>query len=419
MSKNKLKFYKLAVEIAASKELTHSEKLIAAYLFTLFGNGQTFYGSNAYLSAKIDVQKSVISPCLTKLEQMGWITIANRKGNKRSIRMNNNPSVSSGFYRLYTGIAASKNLTSLEKVLLSYILSFTDNGKRFYAKNAMVEHILDISKEGFNTSRIKFEQMNWIKVKYPKTPRRELVVINHPTIDMPSEIPAEVTEEMPLDYLENNHELPKSNNKLPINNNNYISNNISEKKKEIKEEKIEDEITNTDFSISSFSSSSSLKTDTSTKGASPEACLLPSNNQSKGKATSTKLEAPASTSIDNKYTLTEKEKDKTSTQATQSVSASNTFDEVASSSFSGGTKVMSMAEFVKSALEEDEAPFDIRKYLNVSEYFKFRGHLIGLSAKYDSIGQWTIEEADELVKYFTKEQVDELLLDLNIDKRHS
>ncbi len=49
MSKTPIKFYKLAIEIAASKELTHSEKLIAAYLFTLFGNNLSFYGTNAYL----------------------------------------------------------------------------------------------------------------------------------------------------------------------------------------------------------------------------------------------------------------------------------------------------------------------------------------------------------------------------------
>ncbi len=415
MTKKNLKFYKLAVEIAASKELTHSEKLIAAYLFTLFGNGLTFYGSNAYLSTKIDVQKSVISPCLSKLEQMGWITILNRKGNKRSIRMQNNPCTTGGFYRLYTGVAASNRLTSLEKVLLSYILSFADNGKRFYAKNAMVEKILDISKEGFNTSRIKFEQLNWIEVKYPKTPRRELVVINHPTNDLPSEIPSEVTKEMPIDYLENNKELPQNNNKLPVNNNNYISNNIRDEKIEITKDKIEDKTINTDFSTSSF-----LITNTSTNEASPEVFLSPNIKISDKKAISTMKEAHDSTNeneISNEnYSSNKFKEENTSTKILPLVPVQNNFDKFSSSNFSEGNKKnISITDFVKSALEEDKVPFNVRKYLTVSEYICFRSYVIEVSS-YTKSGKLTIEEADSLMSFFTKEQADEMLADLNIKK---
>lgn len=290
------------VEIASSKELTHSEKLIAAYLFTLFLNDKTFFGSNALLSEKLDVKKSAISACLQKLVRLGWITITNPKSNKREINMLNNPCVSKLFYRLYTVIAESKALTSLEKILISYILSFTDKGNRFYAKNAMVESTLDISKEGFNTSRIKFEEFQWIKVKYPKSPRRELIVINHPTTNMlglkqATNIHAEVTKLMELSRLENNEELPNNTHHLPVNNDNYRSDHINNKRNIMIE--VNKEIDNNDISLSSitnsFSFNTSIEETSSTNEASPEACLSTSIENNDKEQSSTKHEAHAST----------------------------------------------------------------------------------------------------------------------------
>lgn len=347
MSKKNIKFYKLPIQIAASKELTHSEKIIAAYLFTLFGNGRAFYGTNAHLSTKLNVQKSVISPCLTKFERLGWITITNRNGNKRCISFQNNPCDGSRFYRLYSGIAATNQLTSLEKVLISYILSFIDSGKRFYAKNDMVKDLLDISKEGFNTSRIKFEELNWIQVKYPKSPRRELVVVNHPSDTLPSdildsEIEEDASENISHDLPNNNVMLPENTHMLPLNNDNIISDKRSNKRKEIIEDTIEVKNVHPDFSFTSSLDFNINKETSSTREASPEANTSNFNYEADENKSSTKNEAHASAKHDEEHTSTKQEAhastkhevEDISTKKTPSDQAVNNLEEGRSSSFS-------------------------------------------------------------------------------------
>jgi hypothetical protein len=313
MAKKAMNFYKLPVEIASSKVLTHSETLIACYLFTFFGNGKPFFGTNAYLSTKLDVQKSAISVCLKKLTQLGWITITNPKSNKRKIMMLNNPCTTLEFYKLYSIVAESKALTSLEKILISYILSFTDNGKRFYAKNEKLAEVLDISKEGFNTARIKFEEFEWIKVKWPKSPRRELIVINHPAENMPgikaTDLHAEVTELMELNGLENNEELPEITQVLPVNNDNNIRDKRSIERNIITEGIKESNSIDKSFSstTNSFSfESSKVEETSSTKDASSEANASTINTNGGIKQSSTKDEAPASTKDDEEHPSTKK-----------------------------------------------------------------------------------------------------------------
>ena len=182
MTNKDLLFYKLPVEIAASKKLTQAEKLVAAYLFTLLNKGRVFYGSNAFLKNKIDVSMDEISLCLSKFESIGLISINTDIKGKRQVNLLKNDCFSGKFYRLYFVIANNKELTSLEKVLLSYILSFIDNNQRFYATNGVVKDILNISKDEFNAARKTFEENNWVKIIFPQTPMRELVIVNHPVL---------------------------------------------------------------------------------------------------------------------------------------------------------------------------------------------------------------------------------------------
>lgn len=391
--KKNINFYKLAIEIAANKELTHSEKLIATYLFTLFDRGHQFYATNGYLANRLDVQKSVISPCLTKLEKLGWITIANRNGNKRRISVSNNPCVSGDFYRLYYGIASSKELTALEKVLISYILSFTDNGKRFYAKNAYVEHVLDISKEGFNTARIKFEKLGWIKVKYPKSPRREIVILEHPTVKLPSNIEEMVTVEVPLNLPLIDDKLPINNETLPLINDNYISNKINDKRKEIKE--VIKEENNTDINSSSFSSSneisfnsSKIEEISSTKEASPEALGDDNDILSISSYMNEKGEyKPISTMI--------------------SLSTISTGEKPSTESLNNLDKVPSSINLEGEDIKEPEENFDVFKYLTPIQSIELRKYIMSIS---HFIGKnLSFEDATVEMKNADKETIDDLL----------
>jgi hypothetical protein len=391
--KKNINFYKLAHEIAASKDLTHSEKLITAYLFTLFDRGHQFFATNGYLSNRLDVQKSVISPCLTKLEKLGWITIANRNGNKRRISMSNNPCVSGGFYRLYYGIAATKELTALEKVLISYVLSFTDNGKRFYAKNAYVEHVLDISKEGFNTARIKFEKFGWIKVKYPKSPRREIVIVEHPTVKLPSNIEEMVTVEVPLNLPLIDNKLPINDETMPLINDNNISNKINDKRKEIKE--VITKVNNTEIYPSAFSSSneisfnsSKIEEISSTKEASPEALGDDNDILSISSYMNEKGEIkPISTMITLNIISTEEK------PSTESIS---NLDEVTTSINLEGEDA-----------EELKAKFDVMDYLSPLQSIELRKYIMSIS---HHIGKnFSFEDATSEIKKADKETIDALL----------
>jgi hypothetical protein len=396
------------VEIAASKELTHSEKLITAYLFTLFLNDKIFFGTNAYLSEKLDVQKSAISVCLQKLVRMGWITITNPKSNKRKVTMLHNPCTSKLFYRLYYIVAESKALTALEKILISYILSFTDNGNRFYAKNAMVENILDISKEGFNTSRIKFEQFGWIKVMYPKSPRRELIVINHPKNNMvglkqPVDINVEVTKLMELNKLKKNSELPNNTHTLPVNNDNYISNKINNKRNVIIE--VNNEIdSNTNLSFSSVNKSNSFLSDmveeqTSTKDASPEACTstIVENNDEEHTSTneeahaSTKHEAETSSTISEAYASIKLDEEHASTELVTSASSTNIDD--------GGTDR-------KAESVDNQKLVNVLLHLGIDKYKNLRNMIYNYLSK-EGLNNMQIEkEIDESICNLTTEEIE-------------
>ncbi len=393
------------VEIAASKELTHSEKLIAAYLFTLFLNGQIFFGTNAYLSEQLDVQKSAISVCLQKLVRMGWISITNPKSNKRKITMLYNPCTSKLFYRLYSIIAESKALTALEKILISYILSFTDKGNRFYAKNAMVESTLDISKEGFNTSRIKFEEFQWIKVKYPKSPRRELIIINHPTTNMlgikqDTIKNAEVAELMEQNRLENNEELPNNTPTLPVNNDNYISNQINNERNIIIEVNKEIDSNHISFSSSTNSFDSNMVEEpSSTKEASPEASLSTIVENNDEEHTSTNKEAHASTTHEVETSSTKSE-----------AYASNSLDEEPTSTEPLTTKSISKIEDGATDLKTEtiyrQKQVKILLRIGVVKYRKLRDMFYDFLSK-DGLNPNQIEkEIDRCISNLTMEEID-------------
>lgn len=391
MAKTAMNFYKLPSEIAGSKVLTHSEKLITAYLFTYFGNDKPFFGTNAYLSVKLDVQKSAITVCLKKLKDLGWITITNPKSNKRMITMLANPLTNREFYKLYSIIAESNALTSLEKILISFILSFTDNGKTFYVKNDMIKAKLDISKEGFNTARIKFEEFEWIKVLYRKSPKRVLKVINHPTKNMfgikqPTDIHAEVTKLMELNILQNNEELPNNTHALPVNNDNNISNQINNKRNIIIE--LNNEIDNNDISISSITNSNSFLSNTieetsSTKDASLEANASTINTDIGKEQSSTKSEAPASNKDD---------KENLSTKEPVSVVFINNKDE-------GATD--------RKLVSEDK-PFNVREYLDVKQFIKLKSFIIEVG--YDTEKRlWTDEEINITINALDIDAVDDIV----------
>ncbi len=313
------------------------------------------------------------------------------------------------FYRLYYGVAATKKLTALEKILISYILSFTDNGKRFWAKNAVVENILDISKEGFNTSRIKFEALGWITVKFPKTPGRELVIINHPTKNLASDLDTEASDNMSLNMLVNNSELPENNNELPVNNDNKINYQINDNRSIIRKDIIEAKNNNTIFSdTTSFDSTDSNET-SSTKDASPEATVSSSILITGEEQSSTKEEANASTTHDEESTSTKKEatastpldEEHISTKEVPSIDAVNTIDDVATSSFSG-TKV------------DEGKPFNAKDYLdNYNDYKKVRGYLTNALSKTAEPVK-TMEEADRLTQGISKSQLDFILAELKL-----
>ena len=411
MNKKKLLFYRLPIDIASSKKLTHSEKLIAAYLFTLFDNGRTFYATNAFLSTKLGVQKSVISPCLTKFESWGWITITNRQGANRRITLRNNPCENREFYRIYTCIASTNILTSLEKILLSYILSFTDNGKRFYAKNGMVQDVLDISKEGFNTSRKLFEELEWVKVLYPQSPRRELIILNHPTEMLASNFATKASENQEECIPESNGNLPVYNNILPINNDNNKRDKISNKRNEIRKD-IMEKIKEGNVSYNTnFLSSLSMKTTTSTVEASPEAHLHAYN----GQTISSEKEANASTLNEVEHNSTKKEanalvsliEENISTEEISSTQAINNREEEQTYSFLGAIE-SNIGDINNICPTNHELVFNVRTYLDVITYIKLRNYLIELSV-IDRNGKWTVEEADEFMPLLTRSQIDDLL----------
>jgi hypothetical protein len=173
------KFYMLPEELAASKELAHPEKLIAAYLYTICIHRKKFTALDTLVARKTNTRRTYIPIVLKRLEQFGLIIIENPNGPKRVIKLKKTD-FSGRFYKLYCIVAESTVIIPKEKILISYILSFHDNGKPFYAKNGIVKELLNITKEEFNTCRKHFEQMGWVQVIYPKSPKRQLVVLQHP-----------------------------------------------------------------------------------------------------------------------------------------------------------------------------------------------------------------------------------------------
>jgi hypothetical protein len=362
MAKKQIDFYMLPHVAAASKYFSHSEKLIVAYLHTLFSNNRAFVGTNAYLSAKLDVQKSVISACITKLKNAGIILVTNPKSNKRKITLLHNPFTSGNFYKIHPTIAESKHLTAMEKIMISYILSYINRNKRFYATNAQIEDEVYISKEGFNTSRITFERLKWIKVKYPKSPRREIVIINKPTENMPTSVMDKVTKIMQVDQLKNNNELPKNNNELPQKDENKRSDKRIDKRSIIREDNKRSNNDEIDSTITnSFSFNTSIEETTSTKEASPEASLSPIDENNDEEATSINEEAHASTTHEVETTSTKSEayasnsldEEATSTEPVTSTSISN-IDDGATKHISVGMNDVRKAYSAKGSLSEKE-----------------------------------------------------------------
>ena len=172
-------FYMLPVEIAASKELTQAEKLVGAYLFTICTHRKKFKALDTLIARKANLRREYIPIVLKRLKKVGLIQFEESISGKRLIVLKKNE-FSGRFLKLHALVAESRLIIPEEKILISYILSFHDNGKPFYAKNGVVNDLLNITKEGFTQCRKHFEELGWVKVKFPKTPKRELVVLEHP-----------------------------------------------------------------------------------------------------------------------------------------------------------------------------------------------------------------------------------------------
>jgi hypothetical protein len=410
----KLNFYKLPIEIAANKYLTHSEKLIAAYLFTLFGNGRDFFGTNAHLAQKLNVQKSSISVCLKKLRELGWINISNPKSNKRRVTIGNNPCASGKFYILYLIVAQSEDITSLEKILLSYILSFLDSGKPFYAKNAKVFEKLNISKEGFNTSRIKFEELKWFWVLSPKSPRRELVLLNHPLENMPTELRRArnndgLADNDSVNQPDNAKELPINTTDIPENNDNNISNYRSNEKNRITE------INNTDFK-DTISPSSSVDYVLSYATKVDDTPSI-SNDENDEEPTSTIAEAHASTTTEVAPPSTEG----ASPEANASPLNQSNAEATTSTKEGGGSPVPNpngigekgATDSFSAGQRGEDKPFYVKDYLELRPLISLTNYIESLGRARPSGRAYTHSETQDILLHLSKENVDELMARIN------
>ncbi len=173
------RFHVLPENLAASTQISFAEKLLASYIYTICKHRKMFRGSDDLLAKKLCITKKDVENGLLNLSRIGLIESRDNEKNKREITWGT-AKVSAKFYKLYFPIAESNLLDAEEKILLTYILSFHDNGKPFYAKNGVVKDLLNISKEGFSRCKKHFEELAWIKVLFPKTPKRQLVVLQHP-----------------------------------------------------------------------------------------------------------------------------------------------------------------------------------------------------------------------------------------------
>lgn len=173
------RFHILPEALASSKKISHAEKLLGAYLYTLCKHRKKFRGRDELMAKKVNLTLEQVQKGLVNLTNLGLIQCSTDVNGKREITLGA-MTFSPIFYKLYFTIAETQLLDAEEKILLTYILSFHDNAKPFYAKNGIVLDLLNITKEGFTRCKKHFEKLGWIQVLYPKTPRRQLVIISHP-----------------------------------------------------------------------------------------------------------------------------------------------------------------------------------------------------------------------------------------------
>ncbi|MEP5256158.1 MAG: helix-turn-helix domain-containing protein [Winogradskyella arenosi] len=174
-NKNQLEFYKLFQPLAEDNRLTHVEKIVAMYIFTLHSFNKNCFASNKYMASILNVSSSAVDTAIIKLQNLGYIQDLRNEPNEIKLKILNTKIANSNFYKFYKVVLES-DLKYSSKFLLTYILSYTNNNKRCYDTNANILKRIGIGKDGIATAKKELKTQGWLYIKNPRSPRREFVL---------------------------------------------------------------------------------------------------------------------------------------------------------------------------------------------------------------------------------------------------
>jgi len=142
-----MSFSKLFYTINDNQELSQTEKIIYSVILDL-DNEKHCLASNRYLSERCSVCENTITSTIARLENMGFIKVAYKKNNHRTIsceKQNGN------FIMMLDDVIADENLTSTDKIVFSFILNYDKIGK-CYASNEHLAKVCCVSTKTIKRS---------------------------------------------------------------------------------------------------------------------------------------------------------------------------------------------------------------------------------------------------------------------------
>jgi hypothetical protein len=171
-NKKQLEFYKLFHPLAEDNRLTDVEKIVAMYIFTLHSFNQKCFASNKHMANVLNVSSSAVDAAIKKLQYTAYIEDLRDEPSVKHFKICATNIASANYYKFYK-VLLKCNLKYSTKFLLTYILSYHNNNRRFYDTNANILKRIGLGKEAVAAAKNELRVQGWLTIMYPRSPRRE------------------------------------------------------------------------------------------------------------------------------------------------------------------------------------------------------------------------------------------------------
>ena len=171
-NKKQLEFYKLFHPLAEDNRLTDVEKIVAMYIFTLHSFNMKCFAANKHMANVLNVSSSAVDTAIIKLQNLGYLQDLRNEPSVKHFKICATNVTNASFYKFYKVLLTCK-LKYSTKFLLTYILSYTNNNRRFYDTNANILKRIGIGKEAIATAKRELKVQGWITIIKPRSPYRE------------------------------------------------------------------------------------------------------------------------------------------------------------------------------------------------------------------------------------------------------